>query len=110
MVANKVFRSDDRGNTWKVISDDITAQIDRNKWPVMGRYWGVDAVVKDVSTSLYGMAVSISESPIQEDLLYVGTDDGLIRVTEDAGEHWRKIDKFPEVPEYTYVSDIFTSE
>lgn len=110
MVANKVFRSDDRGNTWKVISDDITAQIDRNKWPVMGRYWGVDAVVKDVSTSLYGMAVSISESPIQEDLLYVGTDDGLIQVTEDAGKNWRKIDKFPDVPEYTYVSDIFTSK
>ncbi len=110
MVANKVFRSDDRGNTWKVISDDITARIDRNKWPVMGRYWGVDAVVKDISTSLYGMAVSISESPIQEDLLYVGTDDGLIQVTEDAGKNWRKIDKFPGVPEYTYVSDIFTSK
>ena len=110
MAANKVFRSDDRGNTWKVISDDITAQIDRNKLPVMGRYWGVDAVVKDVSTSLYGMAVSISESPIQEDLLYVGTDDGLIQVTEDAGKNWRKIDKFPGVPENTYVSDIFTSK
>ena len=110
MAANKVFRSDDRGNTWKVISDDITAQLDRNKWPVMERYWGVDAVVKDVSTSLYGMAVSISESPIQEDLLYIGTDDGLIQLTEDAGKNWRKIDKFPGVPEYTYVSDIFTSK
>ncbi len=46
MAANKVFRSDDRGDNWEVISDDITAQIDRNTWPVMDRYWGVDAVQK----------------------------------------------------------------
>ena len=59
MAANKVFRSDDRGDSWTVISDDITAKIDRNTWPVMDRYWGVDAVVKDMSTSLYGMAVSL---------------------------------------------------
>ncbi len=109
MAANKVFRSDDRGNTWEVISGDITAQIDRNTWPVMGRYWGVDAVVKDVSTSLYGMAVSLAESPLQEGLLYVGTDDGLIQVTEDAGENWMKVENFPGVPEHTYVSDIFPS-
>ena len=109
LAANKVFRSDDRGNTWEVISGDITAQIDRNTWPVMGRYWGVDAVVKDVSTSLYGMAVSLAESPLQEGLLYVGTDDGLIQVTEDAGENWMKVESFPGVPEHTYVSDIFPS-
>jgi len=108
MAANKVFRSDDRGNTWTVISDDITAKIDRNTWPVMDRYWGVDAVVKDVSTSLYGMAVSLSESPFKEGILYVGTDDGVIQMTEDNGENWRKMTSFPGVPEHTYVSDILT--
>lgn len=107
MAANKVFRSDDRGNSWEVISDDITTQTDRNTWPVMGRYWSVDAVAKDVSTSLYGMAVSIAESPLKEDLLYVGTDDGAINVTEDAGENWLQMTQFPGIPEYTYVSDIF---
>ena len=106
MAANKVFRSDNRGDKWEVISNDITAQIDRNTWPVMDRYWGVDAVQKDVSTSLFGMAVSLAESKLQEDLLYVGTDDGVISVTEDAGENWSRVDKFPGVPEYTYVSDI----
>ncbi len=109
MAANKVFRSDDRGQSWKVISGDITAQIDRNTWPVMGRYWGIDAVGKDVSTSLYGTAVSLAESPVKEGLLYVGTDDGVIQVTEDNGQNWFKIDKFPGVPEYTYVSDIYPS-
>jgi len=107
-AANKVFRSDDRGNTWQVISGDITAQIDRNSFPVMGKYWSIDAVMKDVSTSLYGTAVSLAESPLKENLLYVGTDDGVIQVSEDA-KTWRKIDEFPGVPQYTYVSDIFPS-
>jgi photosystem II stability/assembly factor-like uncharacterized protein len=107
--ANKVFRSDDRGDSWQVISDDLTAQIDRNTWPVMGKYWSADAVAKDVSTSLYGIIISLDESPLKEDLLYAGTDDGLIQVTENAGKQWRKIDKFPGVPPYTYVSDLLPS-
>ncbi|MCU0370781.1 MAG: hypothetical protein MUC31_05155 [Bacteroidales bacterium] len=106
MAANKVFRSDDRGQSWTVISGDITTQTDRNTWPVMDRYWGVDAVAKDVSTSLFGTGVSLAESPVKEDLLYAGTDDGVIQVTEDAGGTWRQVTKFPGVPEYTYVSDI----
>jgi len=105
-AANKVFRSDDRGNSWEVISDDITAQIDRNSFPVMGKYWSIDAVRKDVSTSLYGTAVSIDESPVKENLLYVGTDDGVIQRTRDA-KTWTKFDEFPGVPKYSYVSDLF---
>lgn len=107
--ANKVFRSDDRGNTWQVISEDLTAQIDRNTWPVMEKYWSTDAVRKDYSTSLYGIIISLTESPLKENLLYAGTDDGLIQVSEDA-KTWRKIDKFPGVPEYTYVSDILADK
>lgn len=109
MAANKVFRSDDRGNSWDIISPDLTAQIDRNRWPVMGKFWSVDAVAKDVSTSLYGTIVSLDESPVQENLLYVGTDDGLIQVSDDPEGNWRKISSFPGVPEYTYVSDIYAS-
>lgn len=105
-VANKVFRSDDRGNTWKVISEDITAKIDRNTWPVMDHYWSYDAVAKDVSTSLYGTAVSLAESPVRENLIYVGTDDGVISITENAGQEWRQVKSLPGVPANTYVSDI----
>jgi len=108
-AANFVFRSNDRGDNWKKISGDITAQIDRNTWKVMGKYWSIDAVRKDVSTSLYGMAVSLDESPVKENLLYVGTDDGVIQISEDA-KTWRKIDEFPSVPKYTYVSDIMASK
>jgi photosystem II stability/assembly factor-like uncharacterized protein len=108
-AANKVFRSDDRGDSWQVISDDLTSKTDRNTWPVMGKFWSVDAVAKDISTSLYGTIVSLDESPVKEDLLYAGTDDGLIQVTEDAGKNWRKISDFPGIPEYTYVSCLRAS-
>lgn len=108
--ANKVFRSDDRGESWEVISDDLTSQTDRNTWKVMDRYWSIDAVRKDVSTSLFGTGVSFAESPVQENLLYAGTDDGVISITENAGESWTQVMKFPGVPEYTYVSDIMPSK
>ncbi len=108
-AANKVFKSDDRGDTWQEISPDLTAQLDRNQWPVMGKYWSVDAVAKDQSTSLFGTIVSLTESPVTENLLYAGTDDGLIQVSEDV-KTWRKIDEFPGVPQYTYVSDICPSK
>ena len=106
MMANKVFRSDDRGNSWEVISEDLTSGIDRNTWPVMDQYWSWDAVAKDVSTSLWGTGVSISESRLDENLLYVGTDDGVVSVTENGGKNWRMVRTFPGVPEYTYVSDL----
>lgn len=109
IAANKVFRSDDRGQSWKTISGDLTANIDRNTWPVMGKYWSSDAVAKDISTSLYGMAVSMSESPKKEGLLFIGTDDGLIQVTDNGGQSWQKYSVFPGVPANTYVSDIFPS-
>ena len=110
MAANKVFRSDDRGDTWDVISDDITRNMDRNSLKVMGKYWPSDAVKKDVSTSQWGTAVAICESPIQEGLLYVGTDDGLIQVTENNGKTWSEISSFPDVPKYAMVSDILASK
>lgn len=110
IAANKVFRSDDRGQSWKTISPDLTRQIDRNKLPVMGKIWGPDAVAKNASTSFYGNIIALVESPLNENLIIVGTDDGLLQITEDGGKNWRKIDKFPGVPETTYVSDVFTSQ
>lgn len=113
MAANKVFMSDDGGLSWKTISDDLTAQIDRHSFKVMGKYWSSDAVKKDISTSQYGTIVSISVSPVKEGLVYVGTDDGLIQVCENTMAEtptWTKISNFPNVPANTYVSDVFASE
>jgi len=108
-AANVLFRSDDRGNTWKKVSGDLTRKLDRNSLPVMGKVWGVDAVAKNASTSLYGNCVSLAESPVKEGLLYVGTDDGLLHVSEDAGANWREVEKFPGIPPMTYVSCVTPS-
>ncbi|MGH9494967.1 MAG: glycosyl hydrolase, partial [Candidatus Sulfotelmatobacter sp.] len=108
-AANKLFRSDDRGDTWKAISGDLTRQLDRNKLSVMGKVWGPDAVAKNQSTSFYGNIVALSESPKREQLIYAGTDDGLIQVTSDGGANWTKDEKFPGVPEKTYVSRLAAS-
>ncbi len=110
-AANKVFRSDDRGDSWRAVSEDLTAQIDRNTLEVMGKVWSVDTVAKNRSTSFYGNIVSLTESPLAEGLLYAGTDDGLIQVTEDAGASgWRRLGPFPGVPEQTYVNDLRASK
>jgi len=106
MAANKVFRSDNRGRGWEVISEDITRNEDRNQFKVMDKFWSIDAVAKDVSTSQWGLIVSLAESRVKKDLLYAGTDDGVIAVTEDGGKNWTRITSFPGIPEYTYVSDI----
>src|SRR6201997_5053311 len=108
-AANKLFRTDDRGDTWKAISGDLTRQIDRNKLPVMGKVWGPDAVAKNQSTSFYGNIVALAESPKKENLIYVGTDDGLIQVTAARGASWTKYETFPGVPEKTYVSRLAAS-
>ena len=109
-AANKLFRSDDRGDTWKAISGDLTRQIDRNKLPVMGKVWDPDAVAKNASTSFYGNIVALSESPKKEGLIYVGTDDGLIQVTSDGGQSWTKYENFAGVPDTTYVSRLAASQ
>ncbi|MEO0897293.1 MAG: glycosyl hydrolase [Bacteroidota bacterium] len=109
-AANKVFRSDDRGNTWQVISDDLSRQLDRNTLEVQGKVWSVDAVAKNRSTSIYGNIVALDESPVKEDLIYAGTDDGLIHVTEDAGENWTKIESVNGVPDMTYVNMLLASQ
>ena len=106
MAANKVFRSDNRGMSWEVISEDLSRNEDRNKFKVMGKYWSIDAVAKDVSTSQWGLIVALAESKVKKDLLYAGTDDGVIAVTEDGGKNWTRYTTFPGIPDYTYVSDI----
>ena len=108
-AANKLFVSNDRGDNWEVISEDLTRQIDRNKLKVMGKVWSVDAVAKNQSTSPYGNIVAFAESPRNANLLFVGTDDGLIQVTTDLGKTWRKVDKIPGIPDTSYVNAIVAS-
>ncbi len=109
IFGNHLMRSDDRGDTWKMLSGDLTRNINRDTIPVMGKVWGPDAVGKNLFTDSYGTGTSIAESPLKEGLLVLGTDDGLIQITEDGGATYRKLDKFPGIPDLTYVSSVFTS-
>lgn len=107
--ANKVFRTDDRGNSWRAISPDLSRGIDRNKLEVMGKVWSVDAVAKNGSTDIYGQTTSIAECPLDENILWVGTDDGLLHRTTDGGTNWTKMDNLPGVPERSYVHQVIAS-
>lgn len=107
--ANRLYRSDDRANTWRPVSPDLTRGLDRSETPVMGRSWSVDAVWRNVFTSTYGNMVALDESPLVEGLLYAGMDDGLIQVSGDGGLEWRAVDSVPGVPPLTYVADLHAS-
>ncbi len=110
IAANFLFRSEDQGSNWKTISPDLTRNENRDNFKVMDKYWPTDAVAKNKSTSLWGTIVSLTESKVQKDLLYTGSDDGMISVSEDGGSNWKMIKTFPGVPEYTYVSDIMADK
>ncbi len=109
-AGHKVFRSDNRGDDWVAVSGDISRRLDRNALSVMGKIQSADAVGKNQSTALYGNASAMSESPKKEGLIYVGTDDGLVQVTENGGKEWRKIDKIEGVPADSYVHRIIASQ
>ena len=105
-----MFKSDDQGNTWQRISGDLTRQINRNELKVMGEVQRPEVVMKNKSTTIYGNIVAMDESPVNENLLYVGTDDGLIQITKDGGANWVKKETFPNVPEMTYVNMVLASQ
>jgi photosystem II stability/assembly factor-like uncharacterized protein len=108
-AADKLFRSDDRGDSWRSISGQLSRGLDRDKLPVMGKVWSMDAVAKNQSTAFFGNASALAESQKKEGLIYVGTDDGLLQITEDGGKNWRKVERVGDVPELAYVSRIVTS-
>src|SRR5262249_9469361 len=102
LAGSVLFKSEDRGDTWTTISPDLTRALDRDKVPVMGKLWGPGAVTRNLFTTELSVASALAESPKQENLLFVGTDDGLIQISDDGGKNWRKCDKFADVPDMTY--------
>ena len=104
--SQRVWKSDDYGDSWTAISGDLTRDEDRTKQPLMGRTWSYDAPWDLLAMSTYNTITSLSESPLVAGLVYVGTDDGLIQISEDDGRTWRQIDRLPGVPERFFVNDI----
>ena len=109
-AANVVFKSVNRGNSWTPISGDLSRQLDRHLIPVMGKIQGLDAIAYKQSTSMYGTITALHESPKVKGLLAVGTDDGLLHISSDAGANWTKLDKLPGIPDLTFVNDVKWSQ
>ncbi len=106
---NRLFISEDGGETWEA-TIDLTKQLDREKLPLMGHLPDENTLSKHDGTLYYGTITTISESPLQKGLLYIGTDDGNVQRSKDGGETWQNISKnIPGIPEYTYVSRVVAS-
>jgi photosystem II stability/assembly factor-like uncharacterized protein len=107
-ASHRVWRSDNRGDSWKAISGDLTRDQERMSLPIMGRQHSWDNPWDFAAMSEYNTITSLAESPIQEGLIYAGTDDGLIHVTEDGGQNWRKLEvgSIAGIPSTAFVNDI----
>ena len=107
-ASQRVWRSDDRGDNWTPISGDLTRNQERIALPIMGSVQSWDNAWDLGAMSNYNTITSLTESPLQEGLIYAGTDDGLIQVTEDGGANWRAIEvgNLPGLPETAFVNDI----
>ncbi len=108
-AGDRLYRSDDRGDSWTAVSPDLTRSLDRTKIEIMGKVWPADSVAYMEATTRLSTITALDESPLLEGLLYVGTDDGLVQVSEDGGRNWRKIDAIQGAPQYTYVTDVQAS-
>lgn len=109
-ASQRLWKSNDRGDSWTAISGDLTKNQERITLPIMDKTWSWDSPWDVYAMSTYNTITSIAVSPLQENLIYVGTDDGLIQMTEDGGANWKKIavGSLPDVPETAFVNDIKT--
>ncbi|HSG81846.1 MAG TPA: glycosyl hydrolase, partial [Gemmatimonadota bacterium] len=104
----RVWRTDDRGDSWTPISGDLTRNQERIALPIMGRRQSWDNPWDISAMSNYNTITSLAESPLVEGLIYAGSDDGLLQVTEDGGANWRRIEvgSIRGVPATAFINDI----
>jgi len=107
-ASQRVWVSENRGDSWKAISSDLTKNQERITLPIMGETQSWDSSWDLLAMSNYNTITSLAESPVKEGLIYAGTDDGLIQVTDNGGKDWRKISvgDLPGVPKTAFVNDI----
>jgi len=104
--SNKLFKSVNRGDVWKAISPDLTTN-DPNKLKP-----GVNSVSpEDTGAEAHCTIITISESPMKQGLIYVGTDDGLVWTTPDDGHTWTNLTaNIPDLPANTWCSRVTASK
>lgn len=107
-ASQRVWKSEDRGDSWIPISNDLTNNIERISTPFFGEQQAWDNPWDIYAMSNYSTITSLAESPLKEGLIYAGTDDGIIQVTQDGGDNWKKVDfdKIPGLPKTAFVNDL----
>ena len=107
--SQRLWKSDNQGNSWTPISGDLTTNTNRYELETMDkRVWSVDALYDTGAMSKYATLTAISESPKVEGVLYTGSDDGLVHISEDGGQNWRK-STLPKVPARSFINDVEAS-
>ena len=106
-AANKLFRTNDQGNSWDIISPDLTRGVPQTMQKLMNKSWSIDEMA---SKGSFANITSIAESPLDENRLYAGTGDGVIQYTNDAGKTWTKAALLPGLTEFSRVHHIIASK
>jgi len=107
---NFLFKSTDRGDGWTKISPDLTTGVDRNGLQIMGKVPDKNTRSRHDGVQQFPAITTVSESPVNRNVLWAGTDDGNVQVSRD-GTTWKNVaDKVPGLPKGTYVSRIVASK
>jgi hypothetical protein len=108
--ANLVLKSSDRGRSYQPISPDLTTNTDREALSIMGLVCKDIKLAKHDGVGSFGNIVTLEESAARQGVVWVGSDDGVVSVTQDSGKTWANVtSKIPGVPKFTYVSDVVPS-
>jgi photosystem II stability/assembly factor-like uncharacterized protein len=108
--SQRVWRSDDKGDSWNAVSSDLTTNQNRYELKFDERVWSVDDLHDNGAMSKYATLTALSESPVSEGELYTGSDDGLIHATTDGGLNWTRAGSLPGVPALSFINDIEASQ
>ena len=103
----RVWKSESRGDDWEPISGDLTRNEERIELPIMGRQQSWDNPWDVGAMSNYNSITSLSESPVKEGVLFAGTDDGHIQISQNGGQQWNQIPVTKlGLPNRSFVNDI----
>jgi len=106
---NRLFISRDRGGHWEM-TDDLTRDLERDSIEIMGIITDSTTLSRNDGVSAYGSITTISESPARAGVIWIGADDGSVRVTRDGGVTWTEVsDNVPDLPRAMFVSRVEAS-
>ncbi|HKJ02352.1 MAG TPA: hypothetical protein VJ997_07855 [Longimicrobiales bacterium] len=105
-ASQRLWRSDDRGDSWTPVSGDLTRNRNRYEMDFYGRVWSVDALYDNGAMSMYATLTAVSESPLAEGVLYTGSDDGWVHTSPDGGGSWTRTADLPGVPDNAFINDV----